>query len=114
MTENNKIDIVLNGAIDFEKAQILVSKIRAAMRNKIKQITVRFSHDVRLRSAEFLSFLACAGPYLRRDQRELRIEAANGNVRQLLDMSKLSSFVMEESPPINQTRNSLELEGVSS
>ena len=73
MSKANQINIQITENIDRHGAEEAVTRIRAAMRNKIPHIKLVFQQDVLIMSAEFLSFLSASVSYLKEKDMKLTI-----------------------------------------
>jgi len=93
-----RIDIHVSGRIDFLAAEGVVSRIRAAMRNREGDIRVSFEPDVTVTSAEFLAFLAAAARFLGERGRSLQIAGVSHSTRALLKISRLEHLIDEDGP----------------
>lgn len=88
--ESAKID--LKGVIDFQSAETIAAKIRAAVQNEIPCIIIDFTPGVVISSAEFLAFLTSTARHMQRSKKKLIIRGATGKNKTLLNISKLNNW----------------------
>jgi len=87
------VTIHINGAVDLNAAEGLVSRIRAAMRGGDGDIRLEFGENVMISSAEFLAFLSTANRFLKEQGRTLSLTGVCSKNRELLRISRLESLI---------------------
>ncbi len=90
------VTIHIDGAVDLNAAEGLVSRIRAAMRGGDGDIRLAFTDNVIISSAEFLAFLSTANRFLKEQGRKITLTGVCTKNRELLRISRLESLICND------------------
>jgi hypothetical protein len=92
------VTINAKGVLDHSRAETLAARIRAAVRNGKRKVTLELEADTVIASASFMAFLVRAKAVLKREGGQLHMHGDERAIQQLRALSIMDTG--EETTPI--------------